>query len=72
MQIAVLRKCPQLDLRQSVRIARKLGDDQQTFGSQCLRDGLHVAEGSLMFLPVRVMVNEEDLADAVALQASAA
>ena len=34
--------------------------------------GTHVAEGSLLFLPVRVMVDEEDLADAVALRNSAA
>jgi hypothetical protein len=34
--------------------------------------GTHVAEGSLMFLPVRVMVDEQDLTDAVALHNSAA
>jgi hypothetical protein len=34
--------------------------------------GTHVVEGSLLFLPIRVMVDERDLADAAALRDSAA
>ena len=38
----------------------------------CFDSGTHLAEGGLRFIPVRVMVDEEDLADAVALRNSAA
>jgi len=34
--------------------------------------GTHIAEGGLMFLPIRGMVDESDLADAAALRDSAA
>ncbi len=38
----------------------------------CFDAGTHLAEGSFGFIPVRVMVDESDLADAVALRNSCA